>query len=132
MDIIGKKRFEINDKYFFTDLGLKHAISPYSGNQIGNVFVNLVYNHLVNCGYQVFIGIHQNREIDFVAQKGKQTKYIQVAYMIPDESVRKRESGNLLRIEDNFEKIVVSADEFAEDFKGVRHLHIREFLSTWV
>jgi predicted AAA+ superfamily ATPase len=128
LDIIGKKRFEINDKYFFTDLGLKHSIIPYTGAQIGNVFENLVYNQLIYEDYKVYIGKHQDREIDFVAQKGNETKYIQVAYQLPDEKVREREFGNLLKIEDNYEKIVVSADEFTTDFKGIKHIHIRDFL----
>ena len=88
-----------------------------------------MYNQLINDDFKVFIGKHQNREIDFVAQKGNETKYVQVAYLLPDEKVRERECGNLLRIDDNFEKIVVSADEFAEDYKGVRHMHIRRFLT---
>lgn len=129
LDIIGKKRFEINDKYFFTDLGLKHAILPYTGAQIGSVFENLVYNQLLYEDYKVFVGKHQDREIDFVAQKGSETKYIQVAYQLPNESVREREFGNLLKIEDNYEKIVVSADEFTTDYKGIKHVHIRDFLS---
>lgn len=130
IDIIGKKRFEINDKYFFTDLGLMHSIIPFTGAQIGNVFENLVYNQLIYEDYKVFIGKHQDREIDFVAQKGNETKYIQVAYQLPDEKVREREFGNLLKIEDNYEKIVVSADEFTTDYKGIKHIHIREFLSN--
>ena len=130
LDIIGKKRFEINDKYFFSDLGLKHSIIPYTGQHIGNVFENLVYNQLIHEDYKVYIGKHQDREIDFVAQKGNETKYIQVAYQLPDEKVRKREFGNLLKIEDNYEKIVVSADEFAEDYKGIKHIHIRKFLAN--
>ncbi|NQY09561.1 MAG: ATP-binding protein [Flavobacteriales bacterium] len=130
LDIIGKKRFEINDKYFFSDLGLKHSIIPFTGEQIGQVFENLVYNHLICQDYEVFIGKHQDREIDFVAQKGNETKYIQVAYLLPNKKVREREFGNLLKIEDNYEKIVVSADEFSEDFKGIKHIHIREFLAN--
>lgn len=130
LDIIGKKRFEINEKYYFSDLGLKHSILPYSGTQIGGVFENLVYNHLLFNDYKVFIGKHQDREIDFVAHKGNDRKYIQVAFQIPDEKVKQREFGNLLKIEDNYEKIVVSADEFARDFKGVRHIPIREFLNS--
>ena len=130
IDIIGKKRFEINDKYFFTDLGLKHSIIPFTGAQIGSVFENLVYNQLIYEDYKVYIGKHQDREIDFVAQKGNITKYIQVAYQLPDEKAREREFGNLLKIEDNYEKIVVSADEFTTDYKGIKHIHIREFLSN--
>ena len=128
IDIVGKKRFEINDKYYFSDLGLKHSIIHFTGNQIGNIFENLVYNQLIHEDYSVFIGKHQNREIDFIAQKGNETKYIQVAYQLPNEKVREREFGNLLKIEDNYEKIVVSADEFADDYKGIKHMHITDFL----
>ena len=130
MDIIGKKRFEINDKYFFSDIGLKHSIIPFTGSQTGSVFENLVYNQLITEDYKVFIGKHHDREIDFVAIKGNEIKYVQVAYQLPDEKVREREFGNLLKIEDNYEKIVVSADEFAVDYKGIRHLHIRKFLNS--
>lgn len=130
LDIIGKKRFEINDKYYFTDLGLKHTLIPYQGDQIGAVFENLVYNHLIYSNYKVFIGKHNDREIDFIAQKGEDIKYIQVAYLLSDEKVREREFGNLLKINDNYEKIVVSADEFATDFKGIKHKHIRQFLAN--
>ena len=129
LDIIGKKRFEINDKYFFSDLGLKHSIIPFAGSQIGNIFENLVYNQLIYDDYKVFVGKHQEREIDFVAQKGNETKYIQVAYQLPNKKVREREFGNLLKIEDNYEKIVVSGDEFIDDHKGVKHMHIRKFLT---
>jgi predicted AAA+ superfamily ATPase len=128
IDIVGKKRFEINDKYFFSDLGLKHSIVPFTGSHIGKLFENLVYNRLVFDNYKVYIGKHQQREIDFVAQKGSETKYIQVAYQLPDEKVREREFGNLLKINDNYEKIVVSSDEFADNYKGIRHIHINDFL----
>jgi predicted AAA+ superfamily ATPase len=128
LDIIGKKRFEINDKYFFSDLGLKHSLIPFSSAHIGKVLENLVYNQLKSDDYEVFIGKHQDREIDFVAQKKNHFLYIQVAYLLSDEKVREREFGNLLRIGDNYEKMVVSADEFTTDYKGIRHMNIRKFL----
>jgi predicted AAA+ superfamily ATPase len=131
LDIIGKKRFEINDKFFFSDLGLKHAVIPYSGNQIANILENLVYNHLVYLDFHVFVGKHQDREIDFVAQKGNIIKYIQVCYQLSSEDVFEREFGNLMRIKDNYEKIVVSADQFATDYKGIKHIYINDFLVSY-
>lgn len=79
--------------------------------------------------YKVYVGKHQDREIDFVAQKGSETKYVKVAYQISDEKIREREFGNLLKIGDNYEKIVVSSDEFYGDYKGIKLMHIREFLA---
>ena len=128
-DIIGKKRFEINDKYFFNDLGLKHSIIPYKTDDIGKVFENLVYNNLINQGYTVYVGKLKDLEIDFVAQKNDEVKYVQVAYLLPNEKVREREFGNLLKINDNYEKIVISADEFISgNHKGIKHVHILDFL----
>lgn len=127
-DIIGKKRFEINDKYYFSDLGLKHSILPYNNNQIGNVFENLVYNHLQSKDFNIYVGKYQDKEIDFVAQKGEVTKYFQVAYKLTNSKVVDREFGNLLLINDNFEKCVISADEFGRDYKGIKHIDIKDFL----
>jgi len=129
-DIQGKKRFEINEKYYFSDLGLKHSIIPYSPDDIGKVFENLVYNHLINLGYTVYVGKLQNREIDFVANKNGTTRYIQVSYLLSNEKVIEREFGNLLKIKDNYEKIVVSSDEFITgNYKGIKHIHILDFLT---
>ena len=132
-DVIGKKRFEINDKYYFNDLGLKHSIIPYKPDDIGKVFENLIYNHLICQGYTVYVGKLQDMEIDFVATKNDITKYIQVAYLLPDEKVRQREFGNLLKIPDNYEKIVVSADDLLSgNYKGIKHIHILDFLTQMI
>ena len=132
-DILGKKRFEINEKYYFNDLGLKHSLIPYKPDDIGKVFENLVYNHLINQGYNVYVGKLKNMEIDFVATKNDITKYIQVAYLLPNEKVRQREFGNLLKIQDNYEKIVISADELISgNYKGIKHIHILSFLTQTI
>jgi len=130
-DIQGKKLFEINDKYYFRDLGLKHSIVPYKPNDISKVLENLVYNKLVSDHYKVNIGKLGDMEIDFIATKNNQTKYIQVAYQLTDDKVMEREFGNLLQIPDNYEKIVVSADDFATgNYKGIQHIHILDFLTV--
>ncbi len=130
-DIQGKKLFEINEKYYFSDLGLKHSIIPYTPGDIGKIFENLVFNKLLLDGYSINIGKLQDLEIDFIAKKRDQIKYIQVAYQIPNEQAHQREFGNLLKIKDNFEKIVISADELITgNYKGVKHIHILEFLSN--
>jgi hypothetical protein len=48
---------------------------------------------------------------------------------MPDEKTHIREFSKLLIIQDNYPKWVVSMDEFAGvDYKGIRHIHVREFL----
>lgn len=129
MDVDGKKIFEVGDKFFFEDLGMRHAIIPYQQKDIGKVLENLVYHHLVVNGNQVYVGKHGEKEIDFIAIKNEVKTYIQVAYLIADEKTHDREFGNLLAIPDNCAKIVVSMDETAAgNFKGIEHVSIRSFL----
>ena len=131
MDVDGKKIFEVGDKFFFEDLGMRHAIIPYQQKDIGKVLENLVYHHLVVNGNQVFVGKHGEKEIDFIAIKNEVKTYIQVAYLIADEKTHDKEFGNLLAIPDNCAKIVVSMDETAAgNFKGIEHVSIRSFLMS--
>lgn len=128
-DIKGRKIFEINDKFYFTDLGLRNSLQTFNIKDINKVLENIVFNKLVTEGFEVYIGKFDDKEIDFVAVKGDKTIYIQVAYLITDQKVHEREFGNLLKIADNYKKIVISMDDIAEsNYKGVEHIHIRKFL----
>ena len=47
------------------------------------------------------------------------------------EDTINREFGNLLRIKDNYPKIVVSGERsFENTYKGVEHIYIKDFLSS--
>lgn len=128
--ITGKKIFEVGEKYYFEDLGIRHAIGGYRIADMGKVLENLVFKHLQRNGFRVFVGTLGDNEIDFVGRKGNDSIYIQVAYRIENQKTHDREFGNLLKINDNFRKMVVSMDDYIEgSFEGVEHIHIREFLS---
>jgi predicted AAA+ superfamily ATPase len=131
-DVIGKRLFEIQEKYYFEDLGLRHTLCGFRQVDMGKILENVIFNHLEYCGYNVMVGKLGDREIDFVAVKGNSTVYIQACYLLPDEKVIEREFGNLLAIKDNYRKIVVSLDEFASgDIKGIEHLHLLDFLTKF-
>ncbi|MDR1652788.1 MAG: ATP-binding protein [Prevotellaceae bacterium] len=132
LDIAGKKVFEIGEKFYFEDLGLRHSIRGFRQADIGKILENVVYNHLLSSDYEVKIGQVGNMEIDFVAERGGEKVYIQVCYLLSDEKTIEREFGNLLKINDNYPKIVVSADNFAgNSYEGIEHINIRKFLSEW-
>ncbi len=130
-DITGKKIFEIGEKYYFEDLGLRHSIIGYKANDINKILENAVYQHLKISGYHISIGKSGNKEIDFICEKSGKKIYVQVTYLLQDEKTVNREFGNLLEIKDNYPKYVVSMDEAmsGSDFKGIEHIHIREFVS---
>lgn len=129
MELVGKKIFEVNEKYYFDDIGLRNMLVGYKPGDISKLIENAVYNHLAFLGYKVFVGKLGDLEIDFTAEKNNKTVYIQSSYLLPDDKVVKREFGNLLKISDNFNKYVVSLDPAGGgNYKGIRHLHLREFL----
>lgn len=126
-----KKVFEINDKYFFEDWGLRNAILGLGHFSIPDILENVVFSHLKQLGYTVNVGTLKNLEIDFIAQKNGQVIYVQVVYLITDQKVKEREFGNLERIKDNYPKYVVSLDPVEiESYKGIKYMHLRRFLST--
>ncbi|MBI4667754.1 MAG: ATP-binding protein [Elusimicrobia bacterium] len=130
-DVHGRKIFEISEKYYFEDLGLRHSIAGFRPTDIGKILENLVFLKFKEAGYAVTVGKLNGGEIDFVCEKGGQRIYAQVAYLLPDDKTREREFGNLLKIKDNFPKMVISMDELGgAAHKGIPHVNIREFLMS--
>lgn len=128
-DIVGKKIFEIGDKYYFENIGIRNSIIGYKPQDIAKVLENIVYNHLLFKGYKVKVGIIDAQEIDFVCEKNNEKLYVQVCLSLQDEKTIEREFGNLLKIQDNYPKIVVSQDNFfGNSYEGIKHLYIRDFL----
>lgn len=131
-DISGKRFFEIGEKYFFEDLGIRNSIIGYRPGDIGGLMENVVYNHLIAEGYTVKVGVlSQEKEIDFIAERNNELRYVQVALTLTEEKTIDREFGNLARIPDNYEKTVVTLRESAPNtYKGIRLMTLREFLMS--
>ena len=132
-DIHGKRLFEINDKFYFEDHGIRNAIAGGTREgDIEKVLENVVYQHLVRIGYTVRVGQLLASEIDFVCTRPTgERSYVQVAYVIADETTRQREFGNLKAIKDNYPKYVISMSPLVShnDEDGIIHLHLRHFLT---
>jgi predicted AAA+ superfamily ATPase len=127
-DIKGRRLFEIGEKLYFEDLGLRSALRGFKQADLGKIVENAVYLKLVQDGWTVCVGVLGDREIDFVGTRADQMIYVQVAMSVASEETRLREFGNLYRIDDNHPKFVVSLDPIRADERGVRHRGLREFL----
>ena len=104
-DIRGKDYLRTNGKYFMVDNGLRrHAVGHKEANY-SNRLENLVYMELKRRGYTVDVGKIDQAEIDFIARKVDEVMYVQVAYDLPNNT---HESDNLLRIPDNYKKIIIT------------------------
>ena len=130
-DLIGKRLFEFGEKYYFENLGIRNALWGYRIEDRGKILENAVYNHLAYCGYKISIGILGTKEIDFIAEKNGEKKYLQVAQSIQEEQTIKREFGNLLAIKDNYPKIVITMDPFSGNtVEGIEIVALETFLLT--
>lgn len=128
-DMIGKRIFSIGEKYYFENLGLRNIIVGYKPQDAGKIIENLVYNHLLYMGFSIKIGTMGSNEIDFICEKRAEKIYIQVALQLIEETTIQREFGNLLKIPDNYPKMVITNDRFTGNtFEGIKHLYIGDFL----
>lgn len=131
-DIHGKRIFETNNKFYFEDNGIRNALAGGTREgDIEKVIENIIYQHLIRLGYQVYVGQLQAGEIDFVCTKPDgQRIYVQASYIIADMATREREFGNLRAINDNYPKYVISMTPLLtrNDDNGITHLHLRKFL----
>lgn len=128
-DIKGRKIFETGKKYYFEDVGLRNAIIGFRQADISQILENIVFKHLQIMGYQVTVGSFDDYEIDFVAEKPNEKKYIQVTYTMKDEKTILRETETLLKIKDNYPKYIISMDELpVSNIEGIIQMNIRTFL----
>lgn len=131
-DIHGKRVFENNDKFYFEDNGVRNAIAGGTREgDIEKVIENIIYEHLIRLGYQVYVGQLQAGEIDFVCTKPEgQRIYVQASFIIAEQATREREFGNLHSIKDNYPKYVISMTPLLtkNDDDGITHIHLRKFL----
>ena len=131
-DIHGKRVFENNDKFYFEDNGVRNAIAGGTREgDIEKVIENIIYEHLIRLGYQVYVGQLQAGEIDFVCTKPEgQRIYVQASFIIAEQATRGREFGNLRSIKDNYPKYVISMTPLLtkNDDDGITHIHLRKFL----
>lgn len=130
-DIAGKRFFERGEKYFFENMGIRNAVAGYKPQDKAKRLENVVCNHLITCGYDIKVGTLATEEIDFVCTRNGETLYVQVAIELSRPETIEREFGNLLRIKDNYPKIVVSGERsFENSYEGIEHIYIRDFLSS--
>ncbi len=127
-DLKGKQILASNEKYYIADHGIREAV--YGGNMrdINLILENVVFMELLRRGYSVTVGKVGDKEIDFVCDKRGEKLYVQVAYLLADESTVAREFGVYDLVKDNFPKYVVTMDELDMSRNGIKHRNIRDFL----
>ncbi|MDD4583299.1 MAG: hypothetical protein PHR60_03815 [Eubacteriales bacterium] len=90
---------------------------------------NVVYFELLRRDYDVFIGKVEDREVDFIATRQDDKKYYQVTASLLSTDVKKRELESLKRIDDNYEKVILTMDKsYLKSIEGIKIINIIDFL----
>ena len=128
-DIKGKEYLRTLGKYYIVDIGLRNYLLGFRNGDTGHILENIVFFELLRRGYDVAIGKIDKREVDFIATKTDEKKYIQVTESMSSEETRKREFAALEAISDNYEKIILTRDNtLFNDYNGIKVMNVVEFL----
>ena len=92
---------------------------------------NIVYNELIYMGYKIYVynNNNNNKEVDFLAQKGNKKYYIQVAYSIAEEKTYNREFSAFANIDNLSQKIIITNDDIDYSTGTVKHIKLKDFLN---
>ncbi len=128
-DIKGKEFLRTLGKYYIVDNGLRNYLLGFRNRDSGHALENVVYFELLRRGYDVAIGKVDNSEVDFIATGADEKFYVQVTESMTSEEVRIRELAPLMKISDNYEKIILSMDPGLESsYEGIKSRSLMEWL----
>jgi len=128
-DIAGRQYLKTGSKYYVADIGLRAWLLGFRPGDAGRILENIVYLELLRRGWRVFVGKTGALEVDFVAQRGAETAYYQVAASVLDAATLNRELRSLQSINDNHPKTLLTLDdEPASSHDGIQHMNALEFL----
>lgn len=141
-NIKGNRYFESIKKYYSVDVGLRNAKLNFRQQEVTHIMENIIYNELRMRDFAVDVGVVEAREmrngkseyiqyeIDFIASNGRDKYYIQSAFSLESEEKRQQELRSLIKVDDSFQKIVITGDDIATytDAKGIRFMGIFQFL----
>lgn len=128
-DIKGKEYLRTLGKYYIVDIGLRNYLLGFREGDRGHILENIIFFELMRRGYDVAIGKIDNQEVDFIATKTDEKKYIQVTETMNAPETRERELAPLRKIRDSYEKIVIALEcDLTQTQDGIKIIRALDFL----
>lgn len=142
-DVKGRKYIGSENKYYFTDMGLRNIVLNMRQQEETHIMENVIYNELRSRGYLVDVGVvktliadadgtrkRSSLEIDFVVNRGAKRVYIQSAFRMPDSQKVEQEKRSLKTVNDMFRKLIIVGDDIRRkiDEDGIVTMSVYDFL----
>ena len=142
-DVKGRNYLKYPMKYYCEDVGLRNARLGFRQMESTHIMENIVYNELINRGFNVDVGmvtvdekdesgvvVRKRKEVDFIANKGGRYVFVQSAFSISDDEKMDQEKSSLRHIKGSFPKIIVRMDTLGRwyDDEGYLHINLLDFL----
>jgi predicted AAA+ superfamily ATPase len=138
-------------KIYFEDIGIRNAILNFRDVDETDLIENMVFNELRYRGFNVDVGeviikaktdrvdvngkpiyADKRTEVDFVANKGNKTYYVQVALKIDNEQKENQEYESIRNIPDSFKKVVIVKEQGKPYYtkEGFLRINLLDFLTN--
>ncbi|HJJ36364.1 MAG TPA: ATP-binding protein [Methanocorpusculum sp.] len=128
-DIAGRKYLSTHEKYYISDHSLKTAKIGRKNENYGRILENIVAIELLRRGYEVYVGVLYEKEVDFIAINNSEKIYLQVAAYIDNPETFSRECAPLLSIKDAYPKMILARTrEPTYSHEGIKIVDIGNWL----
>lgn len=128
-NIKGKQYLKTLEKYYVVDIGLRYMLLGKRNTDIGHILENVIYLELLRRGYDVYVGLINDVEVDFVAMNEDGITYFQVVASVRDEKTLERELGSLQKITDHYPKYILTLDDDPiADYDGIKRMNALDWL----
>ena len=108
---------------------MRNYLLGYRDGDSGHILENIIYFELLRRGYDVAIGKIDNQEVNFIATKADEKKYVQVTESMNAPETRERELAPLRKIRDSYEKIVIALEcNLTQTQDGIKIIRALDFL----
>lgn len=129
-DIKDARELETHEKYYICDIAMRNAVMGDEGASYTQCIENTLCLELLTRGFKLYIGKQNQSQIDFMAVKGEDRTYLNCCETVDDKDIAKKKFGSLVRIKDNYFKMVLSMDNETKINKGgIINYPLTDFLS---